>query len=73
MSRLATQELYFGGHMSSEQILAGIDAVDIEALERLSKNVLLNGMRGASVAVVGPPAPDYYNVPMIEELLARFN
>lgn len=72
MSRLATQELYFGRHIPSGQILNAIDEVRLETLATLSNDVLLDSLRNAAVAVVGPQAPDHYDAAMIEELWANF-
>jgi predicted Zn-dependent peptidase len=71
MSRLATQELYFGRHIPSKQILNAIDKVRLETLSTLSNDVLLDSFHNAAVAVVGPHAPDHYNAAMIEELWAN--
>jgi predicted Zn-dependent peptidase len=72
MSRLATQELYFGQHIPSGRILNAIDKVRLETLSALSNDVLLDSLRNAAVAVVGPTAPDHYSAAMIEELWANF-
>lgn len=72
MSRLATQELYFGRRIPSGEILNAIDKVRLETLDRLSNDVLLDSLRNAAVAVVGPETPDHYNAAMIEELWANF-
>ncbi|MCP4747722.1 MAG: insulinase family protein [Desulfobacteraceae bacterium] len=71
MSRLATQELYFGNHIASEQILEAIDKIDLNTLANLSNNYLLDSLKNAAVAVVGPYSPDHYNAAMIENVWAQ--
>jgi predicted Zn-dependent peptidase len=70
MSRLATQELYFGQHISPDEILAQIEAVDGQMLQRLSAEALMDALDQVTIAVVGPEAPQHYGLSAIEELLA---
>ena len=72
MSRLATQELYFGRHLTPDEILTQIDAVDGQTLQRAYENLLLNSLRQAAIAIVGPQTPNHYNYAVVEELLAGF-
>lgn len=72
MSRLATQELYFGRHIPSSEILAHIEAVDGQMLQRLSNRDLIDALRRVTIAVVGPEAPEHYDASSIKELLASF-
>jgi predicted Zn-dependent peptidase len=72
MSRLATQQLYFGTHIPSADVLASIEAVDRPALERLCANWLAPGSRQAACAVVGPEAPQDYSAEVLNDLLAGF-
>ncbi len=72
MSRLATQELYFGQHIPSAEILRQIEAVDGQMLQRMANETLIDTLRQATIAVVGPEAPQHYNYASIEELLASF-
>jgi predicted Zn-dependent peptidase len=52
MSQLARQELYFGRQFSLDEVLASIDGVTIEAVQRVARELF---REGASVAtVVGP-------------------
>jgi predicted Zn-dependent peptidase len=60
MSRLVTQELYFGGHISAAQIVSSIDAVTIRSLEDLTLQELAQNFPEAAVAVVGPEFPQPY-------------
>src|SRR5205085_563887 len=69
MSRLATQELYFGRHISSQEVLEQIDAVDTEGLHRLTDEWLQNALGDVTIAVVGPEAPDDDCRSRIEQLL----
>ncbi len=72
MSRLATQELYFGRHLPSEEVLAGVGGVDAAALGRLTADVLAHALPRAAVAVVGPETPDAFDRTGLEALLADF-
>ena len=72
MSQLATQELYFGRHITANEIIGEIDAVDNRMLKRMAKESLIESLKQAAVAVVGPSAPEYYSVSSIENLLNSF-
>src|SRR5262249_39490464 len=72
MSRLATQELYFGRHLPAEEVLAQIEAVDVDLLQRLAGGYLLEAPPPAPVAVPGPDAPAHYDAAALEEMLASF-
>jgi predicted Zn-dependent peptidase len=72
MSRLATQELYFGRYLPAGEVLAAIEAVDLAALNRLAENVLLPALPQATVAVVGPESPAHYGPAALEALLGQF-
>ncbi len=69
MSRLATQELYFGRSISPDEILGKIEAVDEQSLVDLSQELLLRGLSKATIALVGPEAPEHYSRESVEELL----
>jgi predicted Zn-dependent peptidase len=71
LSRLGTQELYFGRYLPAAEILAAIEAVDRPALERLAAEVLLPALPQATIAVVGPEAPDHYGPAALGALLGR--
>jgi len=73
MSRIATQELYFGGHIPDEDILAQIESINIQALQRFAGDALRDSLGQATVAVVGPEAPDHYNTAQIAELFAAYH
>jgi predicted Zn-dependent peptidase len=71
MSRLATQELYFGRHLPAEEVVAQIENVTLDSLMQTG-DTLLPGISQATVALVGPEAPDLYDQAAIESLLADF-
>lgn len=54
MSRLATQELYFGRCLPDEEVLAAIRGVDPDHLRRAVRDWLLPGLGKPALAVVGP-------------------
>jgi len=70
MSRLATQELYFGRHIPADEVLNQIETVDMDALVQTCA-VLLDSLSQATVAVVGPESP-HYNQGAIESLFTEF-
>ncbi len=72
MSRLATQELYFGRHIPADEILTEIEAVDHQHLQHLADDLLLDALQQVTVSIVGPEAPEHYTVSSVEELLAGF-
>lgn len=72
MSRLATQEFYFGRHIPSDEILGQIEAVDVQALKRLAEEALIEPLSQISIAIVGPKSPEHYSVSAVEQLLASF-
>ena len=73
MSRVATQELYFGGHIPDKEILAQIESINIQSLQRLAGGALRDSLSQATVAVVGPKTPDHYNVSQIGELFSAYS
>ena len=54
MQRIGTQELYFGRHLSLQQRLAEIDAVDLNSLRRLISGEWRAALRRPCVAVLSP-------------------
>lgn len=70
MSRLATQELYFGRYIPADEVLSQIEAVNLDAIAQTSVT-LLDSLSLATVAVVGPKSP-HYNQGAIESLFAEF-
>jgi predicted Zn-dependent peptidase len=72
MSRLATQEFYFGRHIPTHEILTQIEMVDDQTLKRLTNEVLIKAFKQLAIAVVGPGLTEDYSFPSINELLAGF-
>ncbi|MCP4349344.1 MAG: insulinase family protein [Desulfobacterales bacterium] len=72
MSRLATQELYFGRQIPGDEILGKIEAMNITSFQEFADKALAHSLPGITVAIVGPDAPEYYSVSMVEELLEDF-
>jgi predicted Zn-dependent peptidase len=72
MSRLATQELYFGRHVPAEEILDQIEEVDCDSLRDLARRELGPSLGRLALAVVGPEAPAHYSERTIRRLLADF-
>ena len=68
MNRLASQELYFGRYISDENILAQIDEIQPQKLQRLIDEVLQDACSRTAVAVVGPEAPGDYQLSSIQRL-----
>ncbi len=54
MSRLATQELYFGRYLPEEELLETIESVDPEGLRRWVHETVAPAYSEAALAVVGP-------------------
>lgn len=54
MSRLATQELYFGQRLDADAVLESIDAVDSEELSAAIREDLSPGLPNAHLVVAGP-------------------
>jgi predicted Zn-dependent peptidase len=67
MSRLATQELYFGYHIPTAEIVEQIQRVDQGTVQRLAQELMAN--RCLALAVVGPQSPRHYSAEAIEKLL----
>ena len=72
MSRLATQEFYIGRYISSEEIVAQIEAIDTDSFTRLTRGTLLNAFHQLKVALVGPEEPHHYDVSSMKKLLASY-
>lgn len=72
MSRITTQEHYFGSHLPDDEILAQIDAIDIDELKNICRLNLLESLDRLAIAVVGPNRPDCYSSQSIENLWRGF-
>lgn len=71
MSRLATQELYFGRLIPESEILAAIEAVAITDLRQVCHRRLLPAVGQLALSVVGPGS-EWYSQESLEELLSEF-
>lgn len=69
MSRLATQEFYFGQHIPTDDILDRVKAVDGHTLRRLAADTLQDAPPGIAIAIVGPDVPQHCSNSAVEELL----
>lgn len=72
MSRLATQELYFSNHISSEEILKAIDEITAETVKKVL-DTLRPTLSNTAISVVGPNAPDHYDESTLDSLWRRLN
>jgi predicted Zn-dependent peptidase len=72
MTRLASQELYFGRHIPDEDILAQIDEIQTQKLQSLASDILHDGFCQTAVAVVGPKDPDHYQFSSINNLFEHY-
>jgi predicted Zn-dependent peptidase len=73
MSRLATQELYFGQYISMEDIVAQIEKIDVQYLKDITQKSLIQNLDKISVAVVGPKSSWRYDDLAKETLQANLN
>jgi predicted Zn-dependent peptidase len=72
MSRLITQELYFGRQIPADEIVSRIESLDVQDFQQFASKALSDRLFRVSVAVAGPESPDNYSVSSIQELLAGF-
>lgn len=72
MSRLATQELYFGRQIPEAEILTEIEAVTIEDLKQTCRSRLLPAVHQLALSVIGPAASECYSQEALEGLLGEF-
>lgn len=72
MSRLATQELYFGRQIPESEILAAIEAVTVADLNQTCRQRLLPAVDQLALSVIGPEASECYSQESLEELLGEF-
>ncbi len=69
MSRLATQELYFGYHIPAAEVVQQIQQVNQGTVQRLAQELMVNGC--LALALVGPQSPHHYSAKAIERLLTE--
>lgn len=72
MSRLATQELYFGRQIPESEILAALEAITIADLWQTCRRRLLPAVDQLALSVVGPAASEWYSQESLEDLLGEF-
>lgn len=72
MSRLATQELYFGRVISESEILSEIEALTVADLRHVCHQRLLPALGQLALSVVGPEASECYSQATLEGLLGEF-
>lgn len=73
MNRLATQELYFGRHISTEEIITKIDLVDEQVIQRIGQTLLTDALSQATLAIVGPEPLNHCDQDSLAQLLAESN
>lgn len=71
MSRLATQELYFGRPIPEAEILAEIDALTVVDLWQTCRKRLLPAVDRVALSVVGPEDVRWYSQESLEDLLGE--
>jgi predicted Zn-dependent peptidase len=71
MSRLATQELYFGYHIPANEVVEQIQRVDQGTVQRLAQELIANGR--LALAIVGPQSPPHYSARAIEKSLSEMS
>lgn len=71
MSRLATQEFYFGRAITDAEILAQIEALDSRAVQEVAHTWLAPALESVTLAVVGPEPALSGNRLGLEEILAN--
>ena len=69
MSRLATQESYFQRYLSSEEVLAEIDRIDVATITEFCCSNLKHSLEHPAIAIVGPEMQHHYNTGSVKELL----
>ena len=72
MSRLATQELYFGRHISESEILAEIEAITAADLWQTCRAGLLPAIDQLALSVIWPEASEFYSQESLADLLGEF-
>ncbi len=73
MSRLATQEFYFGRHLPESEVVREIEGVTFEDLRETCLNRLRPAVSQLALSVVGPEASDCFSQESLEELLGEFS
>lgn len=73
MSRILTQELYFGRRIPDESILEAVDFIDFHALRSYAMDELFPSLADVGVAVIGPASLPESTRQEIEYLLSEFH
>lgn len=73
MSSLATQTFYFGRYISSDEICANIEEIEIDQLNHVSAKMLLDGLKDPAISIVGPQCDQVCNTHSLEKTLKEFN
>lgn len=71
MSRLATQELYFGHFETEIQTLVHLESIDEQSMERFLGPLLEAGLPRPALAVVAPDRPSCYDQNALEAFVAE--
>jgi predicted Zn-dependent peptidase len=72
MSRILTQELYFGRRIPDEDILDAVDSIDFHALRDYATEELFPALVDLGIAVIGPTALPASTQQQIEEMISHF-
>lgn len=72
VSSVVTQEFHFGHRISSDQIIAQIDAVTIEDIQNVAKTILSEGLHQLGVVVAGPIRSDDAAFNDLESLVDKY-
>ena len=73
MSRLATQQYYFGRTVADDEIISRIDSLTIDQLQTFAQQRLKEPLGGVSVAVVGPEDERFFCEESINEIVMSFH
>lgn len=71
MSRILTQELYFGRHISSEEVVAEIEACQTSSLQHMVQESLAGFLQKIAIVIVGPASPLCYTKDIIKEFIGN--
>jgi predicted Zn-dependent peptidase len=69
MSRLATQEFYFGRHIPPDEILNEIEEVETHSFNLAAQELLDRALGNVTIAVVGPGSHEHYDEASLGEIL----
>lgn len=72
MSRLATQEFYFGNHIPSDEILTRIDSPDVHHLQQFASETFSDLLGKVMIAIVGSEETEQFSSSSISELMTNF-